>query len=70
MLLEVIYQKSMDFSFKEIKKKKINVFKEIKISNNVVSPNFLLNDFGYLSKKISSLIQKYKPNLFILLGGR
>lgn len=62
--------KKHGFSFKEIKKKKINVFKKIKISNNVVLPNFLLNDFGFLSKKISSLIQKYKPKLFILLGDR
>ena len=62
--------KKHGFSFKEIKKKRINVFKTIKISNKVALPNFLLNDFGYLSKKISFLIQKYKPNLFILLGDR
>ena len=62
--------KKHGLSFKEIKKKKINVFKSIKISNNVALPKFLMNDFSYLSKKISFLIQKYKPNLFILLGDR
>lgn len=62
--------KKYGLGIKEIKKKRINIFKTIKISNNVTLPKFIMNDFGYLSKKISFLIQNYKPNLFILLGDR
>tara|TARA_B110000211_G_scaffold228514_1_gene284856 strand:+ start:13733 stop:14878 length:1146 start_codon:yes stop_codon:yes gene_type:complete len=64
------FSKKYGFSFNEIKKEKINVFKRIKISNNVKSPKFLLKDLNNISIKITSLLEKHKPNLIILLGDR
>ena len=45
------FSKKHGFSFNEIKKEKINVFKRIKISNNVKSPKFLLKDLNNISIK-------------------
>jgi GDP/UDP-N,N'-diacetylbacillosamine 2-epimerase (hydrolysing) len=62
--------KKHGFSFNEIKNLKIEIYKKILITNNTKSPKSLLNDMGVLSKKISFLIKKDKPDLFIVLGDR
>jgi GDP/UDP-N,N'-diacetylbacillosamine 2-epimerase (hydrolysing) len=64
------FSKKYGFSFSEIKNQKIKIYKKIIIENNTNSPNSLLNDMGLLSKSISSLIKKNKPDLFIVLGDR
>ena len=62
--------KKHGFSFREIKKKKISVYKKILITNNTSSAKNILNDMSILSKNISYLIKKDKPDLFIVLGDR
>jgi GDP/UDP-N,N'-diacetylbacillosamine 2-epimerase (hydrolysing) len=64
------FSKKHGFSFKEIKNHKIDIYKNILITNKTESPKSLLNDMSFLSKKISSLIKKDKPDLFIILGDR
>lgn len=58
------------FSFNEIKKHKVKVYKKILIKNYTDSPKLLLDDMDIVSKKISFLINKDKPDLFIVLGDR
>jgi GDP/UDP-N,N'-diacetylbacillosamine 2-epimerase (hydrolysing) len=58
------------FSFNEIKKHKVKVYKKILIKNNTDSVKSLLDDMGIVQKKISFLINKDKPDLFIVLGDR
>jgi len=62
--------KKHGFSFREIKNKKISVYKKILITNNTNSAKNILNDMSILSKNISYLIKKDKPDLFIVLGDR
>jgi len=62
--------KKHGYSFNEIKSEKLKVYKKIFITNNTKSPTSLLNDMNILSKNISSLIKKEKPDLFIVLGDR
>ena len=57
-------------SFSEIKSNKVAVYKKIFTTNNTESPKSLLNDMSFLSKEISFLIKKDKPDLFIVLGDR
>jgi GDP/UDP-N,N'-diacetylbacillosamine 2-epimerase (hydrolysing) len=64
------FSKNHGFSFNEIKNHKIEIYKKILITNNTASPKLLLNDMSVLSKNISSLIEKDKPDLFIVLGDR
>ena len=62
--------KKHGYSFNEIRSEKLKVYKKIFITNNTKSPTSLLNDMNILSKNISSLIKKEKPDLFIVLGDR
>jgi GDP/UDP-N,N'-diacetylbacillosamine 2-epimerase (hydrolysing) len=64
------FSKKHGFSFNEIKNEKIRIYKKILITNNTKSSRSLLNDMSVLSKSISSLIKKNKPDLFIVLGDR
>lgn len=64
------FSKKHGFSFSEIKNQKVEIYKKVVITNNVSSPKSLLNDMSILSKSISFLIEKDKPDLFIVLGDR
>jgi GDP/UDP-N,N'-diacetylbacillosamine 2-epimerase (hydrolysing) len=64
------FSKKHGFSFQEIRSEKIKIYKKILITNNTKSSRSLLNDMSVLSKIISSLIKKNKPDLFIVLGDR
>lgn len=64
------FSKKHGFSFNEIKNEKIRIYKKILITNNTKSSRSLLNDMSVLSKSISFLIKKNKPDLFIVLGDR
>jgi GDP/UDP-N,N'-diacetylbacillosamine 2-epimerase (hydrolysing) len=64
------FSKKHGFSFKEINNYKFEIYKKILLTNNTGSPKSLLNDISVLSKNISSLIKKDKPDLFIILGDR
>ncbi len=64
------FSKKHGFSFSEIKNYKVEIYKKILVTNNTRAPKSLLNDMNVLSKKISSLIRKDKPDLFIVLGDR
>ena len=58
------------FSLSEIKNHKVEIYKRILIANNTSSPKSVLNDMNVLSKSLSTLIKKDKPDLFIVLGDR
>jgi GDP/UDP-N,N'-diacetylbacillosamine 2-epimerase (hydrolysing) len=64
------FSKKHGFSFSEIKNQKVEVYKKVVLTNNVSSPKSLLNDMSILSRGISFLIKKDKPDLFIVLGDR
>ena len=64
------FSKKHGFSFSEIKNYKIKIHKKILITNNTRSSKSLLNDMSVLSKSITSLIKKDKPDLIIVLGDR
>jgi GDP/UDP-N,N'-diacetylbacillosamine 2-epimerase (hydrolysing) len=64
------FSKKHGFSFSEIKNQKVEIYKKVVITNNASSPKSLLNDMSILSKGISFLIKKDKPDLFIVLGDR
>jgi GDP/UDP-N,N'-diacetylbacillosamine 2-epimerase (hydrolysing) len=64
------FSKKHGFSFSEIENNKVEIYKKILIRNNISSPKLILNDMALLSKNISSLIKKNKPDLFIVLGDR
>ena len=64
------FSKKHGFSFSEIKNNNVAIYKKILTINNTESPKSLLIDMSFLSKKISSLIKKDKPDLFIILGDR
>jgi GDP/UDP-N,N'-diacetylbacillosamine 2-epimerase (hydrolysing) len=64
------FSKKHGFSFKEIKSEKLKIYKKILITNSVNLPLNILSDMSILSKNISSLIKKDKPDLFIVLGDR
>jgi GDP/UDP-N,N'-diacetylbacillosamine 2-epimerase (hydrolysing) len=64
------FSKKHGFSFSEIKNHKVEIYKKILTTNNTETPKSLLKDMGFLSKNISSLIKKDKPDLFIVLGDR
>ena len=64
------FSKKHGFSFSEIKNHKVEIYKKILIKNNTESPKSLLTDMNFLSKIISSVIKKDKPDLFIILGDR
>jgi len=64
------FSKKHGFSFSEIKNQKVEIYKKVVITNNVSSPKLLLDDMSILSKSISFLIKKDKPDLFIVLGDR
>jgi GDP/UDP-N,N'-diacetylbacillosamine 2-epimerase (hydrolysing) len=64
------FSKKHGFSFSEIKDNKVEIYKRILIANNTSSPKSLLDDMSILSKSLSSLIKKDKPDLFIVLGDR
>jgi len=64
------FSKKHGFSFREINNEKISIYKKILITNNVNSPKNILNDMSILTKNISSLIIKDKPDLFMVLGDR
>jgi len=64
------FSKKHGFSFSEIKNQKVEIYKKVVITNNASSPKSLLNDMSILSKSISFLIKKDKPDLFIVLGDR
>jgi GDP/UDP-N,N'-diacetylbacillosamine 2-epimerase (hydrolysing) len=64
------FSKKHGFSFSEIKNQKVDIYKKVVITNNASSPKSILNDMSILSKSISFLIKKDKPDLFIVLGDR
>jgi GDP/UDP-N,N'-diacetylbacillosamine 2-epimerase (hydrolysing) len=64
------FSKKHGFSLNEIKNYKIEIYKNILITNDTRSSKSLLNDMSILTKSISSLIKKDKPHLFIVLGDR
>jgi UDP-N-acetylglucosamine 2-epimerase len=64
------FSKKHGFSFSEIKNNKVAIYKKIFITNNTKSPKSVLSDMSLLSQKISSLIKRDKPDLFIVLGDR
>ena len=64
------FSKKHGFSFSEIKKYKVKIYKKILITNNTDSTKSILKDMSFLSKSILSLIKKDKPDLFIVLGDR
>jgi len=64
------FSKKHGFSYEEIKNEKIGIYKKILITNNANSPENILNDMSILTKNISSLITRVKPNLIIVLGDR
>ena len=64
------FSKKHGFSFSEIKNQKVEVYKKVVLTNNVSSSKSLLNDMSILSRRISFLIKKDKPDLFIVLGDR
>lgn len=64
------FSKKHGFSYREIKNEKIKIYKKILITNNVNSAKNILNDISIITKNISSLIIKDKPDLFIVLGDR
>jgi len=64
------FSKKHGFSFSEIKNYKVEIYKKILITNKTATPKLLLNDMSVLSKSISSLIKKDKPDLFVVLGDR
>jgi GDP/UDP-N,N'-diacetylbacillosamine 2-epimerase (hydrolysing) len=64
------FSQKYGFSFSEIKNHKVEIYKRILIANNTSSPKSVLNDMNVLSKSLSTLIKKDKPDLFIVLGDR
>jgi len=64
------FSKKHGFSLNEIKSHKIKLYKKIFITNNTVSAKSMLEDMCVLSKNISTLIKRDKPDLFIVLGDR
>jgi GDP/UDP-N,N'-diacetylbacillosamine 2-epimerase (hydrolysing) len=64
------FSKNHGLSLNEIKNHKVDIYKKILITNNTGSPKLILNDMSVLLKNISSLIEKDKPDLFIVLGDR
>jgi len=64
------FSKKHGYSFSEIKNEKISVYKKILITNNTETPKCLLNDMSIISRSISSLIEKNRPDLFVVLGDR
>jgi GDP/UDP-N,N'-diacetylbacillosamine 2-epimerase (hydrolysing) len=64
------FSKKHGYSFNEIKKQKVKIYKKILISNNISSPILILKDMSILTNGLSSLIKKDKPDLFIVLGDR
>jgi GDP/UDP-N,N'-diacetylbacillosamine 2-epimerase (hydrolysing) len=64
------FSKKHGFSYREINNEKIKIYKKILITNNVNSAKNILNDMSIITKNISSLIIKDKPDLFIVLGDR
>jgi GDP/UDP-N,N'-diacetylbacillosamine 2-epimerase (hydrolysing) len=64
------FSKKHGFSFSEIKSHKVKIYKKILITNNTDSTKSILKDMSFLSKSVSSLIKKNKPDLFIVLGDR
>jgi GDP/UDP-N,N'-diacetylbacillosamine 2-epimerase (hydrolysing) len=64
------FSKKHGFSFQEVKNEKIKIYKKIVISNNTKSSRSLLNDMSLLTRSVSSLLKKNKPDLFIVLGDR
>ena len=64
------FSKKHGYSFNEIKSNKIKVYKKILITNNTNSAKSILEDMSTLSKNISTLIKRDKPDLLIVLGDR
>ena len=64
------FSKKHGLSYQEINNEKIKIYKKILITNNVNSAKNILNDMSIITKNISSLIIKDKPDLFIVLGDR
>jgi len=64
------FSKKHGFSFSEIKNNKVTIYKKILMTNNTKSSKSVLSDMSLLSQKISSLIKRDKPDLFIVLGDR
>jgi len=64
------FSKKHGFSYKEINNEKITIYKKILITNHVNSAKNILSDMSILTKNISSLITKDKPDLFMVLGDR
>jgi GDP/UDP-N,N'-diacetylbacillosamine 2-epimerase (hydrolysing) len=64
------FSKKHGLSYREINNEKIKIYKKILIPNNVNSAKNILNDMSIITKNISSLIIKDKPDLFIVLGDR
>jgi GDP/UDP-N,N'-diacetylbacillosamine 2-epimerase (hydrolysing) len=64
------FSKKHGFSYNEINKFKIKIYKKILITNNTNSAKSILNDMSIISNRLSSLITKDKPDLFLVLGDR
>lgn len=64
------FSKKHGYSYEEIKNENIKIYKKILITNKTNSPVNILNDMSILTKNISSLIKKIRPNLLLVLGDR
>jgi GDP/UDP-N,N'-diacetylbacillosamine 2-epimerase (hydrolysing) len=64
------FSRKHGFSYNEINNNKIIIYKKILITNNTNSPKNILSDMSVLTKNISSLIAKDRPDLFMVLGDR
>jgi GDP/UDP-N,N'-diacetylbacillosamine 2-epimerase (hydrolysing) len=64
------FSKKYGFSYKEIEKENVLIYKKILLSNITKSSKYLIKDINYLIKKFSLAVSKERPDLIIVLGDR
>ena len=64
------FSKKYGFSYKEIEKENILIYKKILLSNITKSSKYLIKDINNLIKKFSLAVSKERPDLIIVLGDR
>ena len=64
------FSKKYGFSYKEIEKESILIYKKILLSNITKSSKYLIKDINNLIKKFSLAVSKERPDLIIVLGDR
>jgi len=57
-------------SFREILNNKLKIYKKIFVSNNTNFPVNIIKDMNIISYKVAKIIEKKRPDLFIVLGDR